>query len=222
MRSVLASFRSGYNAPMPGSMTLGRAIAIAAEAHAKQLRNEVCPYILHPLEVMRKQTSLDARIAGVLHDVVEDCEGWDFDRLSAEGCPPAALEAVRLLTHEKPAPRRDDETLEQYFQRVEDDYLAYITRLAGNPIARAVKWGDLEHNIGSRVPTRQVDIDDPQRYTARLRRYDEARMILHRHWPHDETHPSAGRFCDSGLGEFMSNWSVTDKDGNPVEIPTDD
>ena len=37
-----------------------------------------------------------------------------------------------------------------------------------------------------------------------------------------EEHPSAGRFCDSGLGEFMSNWSVTDKDGNPVDIPTGD
>jgi hypothetical protein len=75
-------------------------------------------------------------------------------------------------------------------------------------------------NIGSRIPTRHVDIDDPQRFSARLRRYDEARMILHRHWPRDETHPSAGRFCDSGPGELASNWSVTDKDGSPIKIDT--
>jgi hypothetical protein len=33
---------------------------------------------------------------------------------------------------------------------------------------------------------------------------------------------AAERFCDHGPGELASNWSVTDKDGNPVEIPTED
>ncbi len=33
------------------------------------------PYILHPLRVMLAQKTDEARIVGVLHDVVEDCEG---------------------------------------------------------------------------------------------------------------------------------------------------
>ena len=37
-----------------------------------------------------------------------------------------------------------------------------------------------------------------------------------------EEHPSAGKFVTFGLGQFASEWSVTDKDGNPVEIPTGD
>ena len=61
-------------------MNLERAIAIATEAHADQVDKAGAPYISHPLRVMRAQDSEEARIVGVLHDVVEDCEdkGWTF------------------------------------------------------------------------------------------------------------------------------------------------
>ena len=54
---------------------LQRAIEIAVEAHAGQADKAGSIYILHPLRVMLAQTTDDARIVAVLHDVVEDCEG---------------------------------------------------------------------------------------------------------------------------------------------------
>ena len=33
------------------------------------------------------------------------------------------------------------------------------------------------------------------------------------------SHSSIGKFCCQGPGQFASEWSVTDKDGNPVDIP---
>jgi hypothetical protein len=41
--------------------------------------------VLHSLRVMFDLRSDEERIVGVLHDVVEDCEGWSFDRLKSEG-----------------------------------------------------------------------------------------------------------------------------------------
>ena len=35
---------------------------------------------------------------GVLHDVVEDCPGWTFERLEAEGFSASVIEALRLVT----------------------------------------------------------------------------------------------------------------------------
>ena len=61
--------------------TLERAIAIAAEAHAGQLDWGRLPYVLHPLRMMLRVSSLDERIVAVLHDVCEDCPEWTFDRL---------------------------------------------------------------------------------------------------------------------------------------------
>ncbi len=65
--------------------TLERAIVIAVEAHAGQIDKAGSPYVLHPLRVMLNLRTTDERIVGVLHDVCEDCPGWDFERLRREG-----------------------------------------------------------------------------------------------------------------------------------------
>ena len=57
-------------------MNLEKAIKIALEAHIGQVDKGGNPYILHPLPVMLSLNSEEERIVGVLHDVVEDCEGW--------------------------------------------------------------------------------------------------------------------------------------------------
>jgi (p)ppGpp synthase/HD superfamily hydrolase len=71
--------------------TLERAIAIAAEAHAGQVDKAGAPYVLHPLRMMLRMSSIDERIVAVLHDVCEDCPGWTFDRLRREGFSIALL-----------------------------------------------------------------------------------------------------------------------------------
>ena len=110
--------------------TLERAIAIAAVAHEGQVDKAGAPYILHPLRMMLAVATPEARMAAVLHDVVEDGD-VTLEQLRAEGFPAAVVEAVDALT------KREHE---------EDDYEAFIRRAALNPIAREVKLADLRDN----------------------------------------------------------------------------
>jgi hypothetical protein len=108
--------------------TLERAIEIAAKAHAGQVDKAGEPYVFHPLRMMLSVQSPEARMAAVLHDVVEDTP-VTIEQLRAEGFPQAVIEAVQALT------KRDGE-----------DYDAFIRRVAPNPIARQVKLADLRDN----------------------------------------------------------------------------
>jgi len=109
--------------------SLERAIAIAAEAHAGQHDKAGASYVLHPLRMMLRLTSNDERIVAVLHDVCEDCPGWTFDRLRAEGFSEKILMALDTVT------KRDGEAYEDF-----------VRRAANNPIGRAVKLADLQDN----------------------------------------------------------------------------
>jgi hypothetical protein len=142
-------------------MNLDRAIAIATEAHAGQVDKAGSPYIDHPLRVMRAQNSDLARIVAVLHDVVEDCDGWTFERLEAEGFKPAVIEALRLVT------------------KIEGEaYEDFVRRAAGNSISRAVKIADLEDNMDvSRLPI-LTDKDH-----ERLEKYQKAMATLQSGFP---------------------------------------
>jgi (p)ppGpp synthase/HD superfamily hydrolase len=108
---------------------LERAIAIAAEGHAGQFDKAGEPYILHPLRVMLSCASPDERIVGVLHDVVEDCPGWTFDRLRQEGFSDTVLAALDSVT-----------------VRAGESYEAFVERAAANAIGRRVKLADLRDN----------------------------------------------------------------------------
>lgn len=130
-------------------MTLERAIAIAAQAHAGQVDKAGAPYILHPLRVMLGQGSDDARIVGVLHDVVEDCQEWTLERLESEGFSQSVLDALRLVT------KIDGES-----------YDAFVQRAATNPISRAVKLADLKDNmdVTRLAKVTQADLDRLEKY----------------------------------------------------------
>ena len=41
---------------------------------------------------------VEERIVAVLNDVVEDCKGWSFKRLAAEGFSDEVIEALKALT----------------------------------------------------------------------------------------------------------------------------
>ncbi|MBC5763767.1 GTP pyrophosphokinase [Ramlibacter albus] len=111
-------------------ITLERAISLASHAHTGQLDKAGAPYILHPLRVMMAQRTEAARIVAVFHDVCEDCAGWNFERLPAEGFTPELVEALRSVT------------------KVEgEDYMDFVRRAAANPIGRTVKMADLRDNL---------------------------------------------------------------------------
>jgi (p)ppGpp synthase/HD superfamily hydrolase len=110
--------------------TLERAIAIAAEAHAGQVDKAGAPYMLHPLRIMLRMSSIDERIVAVLHDVCEDCPGWTFDRLRKEGFSDRIIDALDSVT------KRDGE-----------EYEDFVRRAVANPIGGRVKLADLLDNI---------------------------------------------------------------------------
>ncbi|MBK3466299.1 HD domain-containing protein [Pseudomonas sp. A1230] len=110
------------------TQTLERAIAIAATAHAGQVDKGGAPYILHPLKVMLRMTTLEERIVAVLHDVVEDCE-ISLDDLRKEGFSEVVLSAIESVT-KVPG----------------ESYEDFVERAAQNPIGRVVKLADLEEN----------------------------------------------------------------------------
>ncbi|MBB6153420.1 (p)ppGpp synthase/HD superfamily hydrolase [Pseudomonas sp. JAI115] len=110
------------------TQTLERAISIAATAHAGQVDKGGAPYILHPLKVMLRMTTLEERIVAVLHDVVEDC-GISLDDLRKEGFSEEVLTAIESVT-KVPG----------------ESYEDFVERAAQNPIGRVVKLADLEEN----------------------------------------------------------------------------
>jgi (p)ppGpp synthase/HD superfamily hydrolase len=129
--------------------TLERAIVIAAEGHAGVLDKAGAPYVLHCLRVMLAMSEEKERIVAVLHDVVEDCDGWTFDRIRSEGFSEEVVEALDSVT------KRDGE-----------EYLSFVRRAAANPIGWKVKLADLRDNSNlARIsnPT-QRDFDRIEKY----------------------------------------------------------
>lgn len=110
---------------------IDKAVKIAAEAHEGSLDKDGYPYILHPLTVGLMGNTDEEKMAGFLHDVVEDTE-WTFDDLLREGIPAGVVNALRLLTHDK------SKSYDEYLQDIID---------SGNPISIMVKYHDLQHNF---------------------------------------------------------------------------
>ena len=114
--------------------TLERAIEIAHEAHRGQVDKAGEEYIGHPLRVMEAGRTVEEKIVGVLHDVVEDSKEWSFERLEAEGFAPEIIEALRCVTK----------------RSVDEPYDKFIARVKTNPLAVAVKLNDLMDNMDIR------------------------------------------------------------------------
>lgn len=88
------------------STSIERALRAAIEAHDGQIRKGLtpAPYIVHPLHVAlmlaRWNQEESVILAGLMHDMVEDCEAWTSERLSAEfGAHVAGI--VAELTEDK-------------------------------------------------------------------------------------------------------------------------
>lgn len=131
--------------------SLEDAIILAATAHRGQCDKAGQPYILHPLTMMIRLRTADERLVAVLHDVVEDSD-TTLDDLRRLGYDEPIVQAVDHLT------RRETESYEEF-----------IARAAADPVARAVKIADLEHNLDT---ARLGEITE--RDQARLARYQRA------------------------------------------------
>ncbi len=153
--------------PAAPPVSLRDAVELATRAHAGQLDKIGDDYIGHPLRVMdavgaaAERAAVDpyhARLAAVLHDVVEDTDVTLAD-LAALGYPPEVVAAVDALTH------RDGEPVPDY-----------LTRVAGNDLAVVVKRADMADNSNparlARLPRDQAD-RYTRRYADRVRLLDD-------------------------------------------------
>ena len=118
---------------------LDMAIRFAVMAHAGQRCKVGRPAILHPLRVMDavRDCGEDAMAAAVLHDVIEDTEVV-LDDLRSIGMPYAVIRAVDLCTR-LPDGAQDRPTYRDFILRI---------RESGDPIAIAVKFADINDNLG--------------------------------------------------------------------------
>ena len=88
-------------------------LQIAMQAHAGQMDKDGHPYILHPLAVGLMGHTDEEKMAGFLHDVVEDSD-ITCDDLRQRGIPEGIVRAVALLTHDRAM------SYEEYIQSIID------------------------------------------------------------------------------------------------------
>lgn len=132
---------------------LDAALQLAAQAHAGQRRKYVnTPYLTHCLEVVNVliEHGIDDQVmlaAAALHDVIEDCAGWDAEKLrwrlwdkSSNAATPTVVALVRQLT--EPAHQGNRATR----KAAECERLSKISA-----DAQTIKYADLISNTSSIV-----------------------------------------------------------------------
>ena len=135
---------------------LHKAIKIATKAHKGQTDKYHAPYISHVMRVMDYGKSLDEKIVGVLHDVVEDCPDYNIEYLREQDFPEHILFAIQCLT--------------RYPEEVEP-YEEFIKRTEKSPLAVAVKMNDLRDNMDLRRINRELTKKDLIRLNKYLKAY---------------------------------------------------
>ena len=132
-----------------------KALKLCFEAHKDQVDKSGIPYVFHPFHLAEQMKDESSTIVALLHDVVEDTD-FTFDDLRAFGFNNDVIEALMLLTHEDGIP-----------------YLTYVAAIKKNPIARAVKLADLQHNSD----LSRLDLVD-EKALRRKEKYSEAILLL--------------------------------------------
>ena len=135
------------------SDVINHALAFAAKHHDRQVRKGTkLPYLTHPANVAviltRYGCDSDTVVAGILHDVIEDCVGEGYSREMLEQrigdkFGARVLDTVLAVTYR----RHDDDGVELSGDDRKTDYLE---RLAGaSEEARWVCAADKIHNASS-------------------------------------------------------------------------
>lgn len=106
-----------------------QAADLAVQAHRDQRDKAGKPYTEHLHAVARAFDSLELRIVGWLHDLLEDTD-CTAEQLLKRGFTERIVRAIEALT------KREGESYDGYLARVKND-----------PISAAVKIADLRHNM---------------------------------------------------------------------------
>ncbi|MBP3878608.1 MAG: HD domain-containing protein [Lachnospiraceae bacterium] len=109
------------------------ALKIAEEKHAGQVDKQGVDYIHHPIRVMNSLSG-GLRIAGILHDVIEDTDTTEEELLNA-GIERRYVDIVTILT-----------------RKPDTSYYDYIQSIRRHPDAVTVKLADLRDNLRDGCP----------------------------------------------------------------------
>lgn len=132
-----------------------KALKLCFDAHKEQLDKSGLPYVFHPFHLAEQMQTEETTVVALLHDVMEDTE-YTADDLAEMGFGGEILNALSLLTHEDSV-----------------DYMDYVSKIKTNPIARAVKLADLNHNSD----LTRLDVVD-QKALERKEKYQKAIELL--------------------------------------------
>lgn len=144
---------------MSKELLLAKAIKIAEKAHKNQTDKYDFPYIAHVMRVMNYGKTLDEKIVGVLHDVLEDCPEYTSEILKNEGFTDEQIFAIECLT------KTSEDT----------DYELFIKKTEKSPLAIAVKLNDLRDNMDLRRINRLLTSKDLKRFNKYLKAYQYLR-----------------------------------------------
>lgn len=136
------------------------AIELAISAHDGEFdKHNGRPFIEHPFRVMNAGQTLEEKIVGVLHDVIENTE-WTLDQLREKGFSGEILDGVDAMS------KRENEPYDDYMQRV-----------LKNPVAKRVKMNDLTDNMDIRrlSVVGNEDIDRLNKYLKAYKQLTEQR-----------------------------------------------
>lgn len=140
---------------MSKEILLFKAIKIAEKAHRKQVDKYGVPYINHVMRVMEYGKTLDEKIVGVLHDLIEDCPDYSYEFLRKEGFSEQHIFAIQCLTKNS-----KDENYDEFIKRTEK-----------SPLAISVKLNDLRDNMDIRRTNKLLTEKDIKRLNKYLKAY---------------------------------------------------
>ncbi len=105
-----------------------KAMKLCFAAHKDQVDKSGLPYVFHPFHLAEQMATEETTVVALLHDVVEDTP-YTLTDIAGMGFPKTVIDALALLTHDDAVP-----------------YMDYVAAIKQNPIAKAVKLADLQHN----------------------------------------------------------------------------
>ena len=132
-----------------------KAMQLCFKYHKRQTDKSGLPYIHHPFHLAEQMTDEITTVVALLHDVIEDTRCTP-KKLAKAGFGKEVLEALALLTHDPAVP-----------------YMDYVAKIKQNPVAKAVKLADLQHNSDT---TRLDVVTDKD--LARVEKYKAAMATL--------------------------------------------
>lgn len=132
-----------------------KALKLCFEAHKDQLDASGMPYVFHPFHIAEQMHDEDTTVVALLHDVVEDTD-YTLEDLKKLGFNQVVIDAVEALTHLPEVP-----------------YEAYLEGIKKNPVAKTVKFADIQHNSDL---SRLDKIDEKAEYWTK--KYKRAFEIL--------------------------------------------